>query len=187
MMRRSRHASGRGSAVSSKIAWLWSSLTPSVSWSTVLSFRRMPTWLTRQRRRERRRRRDHRAALPRGFTWCSRAHSVPPFSTSHSSSGDTGPHSTLSHWGQSGLLLLSRMSRRSGCSSRGYAPTCFRVTTVGSLVTLHGTAQCHPSKASNRANKVRSRVWPTSSRGKCTTPPLRVFLRALRLCRVRFQ
>ena len=118
-MRRSKLASGRGSAVSSKIAWLWSSLTLLMSWSTVLSFRRMPTWLTRQRRRERRRRRDLRAALPRGFAWCSRAHSVPPFSTSHRSSGDIGPLSTLNHRGQSGLLPLGRMSRRSGCSSRG--------------------------------------------------------------------
>jgi len=120
-MRRSRLASGRGSAVSSKIAWLWSSLTPSVSWSTVLSFRRMPTWLTRQRRRERRRRRGLRAALPRGFDWCSRAHSMPPSNTSHRSSGDTCPLSTLSHRGQLGLLFLHRASRRFGCRSRGCA------------------------------------------------------------------
>ena len=100
-----------------------------------------------------------------------------PFSTRHSSSGDIGPLSTLSHRGQSGLLLLSRMSRRSGCNSRGCAPTCFRVTTADSWVILHGTAQCQPSKASNRISRVRSRVWPTSSRGKCTTPPSRVFLR----------
>ena len=93
--------------------------------------------------------------LLRGFAWCSRAHSEPPFSTSHSSSGDTCPLSTLSHRGRSGLLLLSRMSRRSGCNSRGCTPICFRVTTVGSRVTLHGTAQCHPSKASNRASRVR--------------------------------
>ena len=145
-----------------------------------LSYRRTPTWLTRQRRRERHRRRDLLAVLLRGFAWCSRAHSEPPFSTSHSSSGDTGPLSTLSHRGRSCLLLLNRMSRRSGCSSRGCAPTCFRVTTADSWVILHGTVQCQPSKASNRVSRVRSRVWPTSSLGKCTTPPSRVFLRELR-------
>ena len=97
-----------------------------------------------------------------------------PFSTSHSSSGDTGPFSTLSHRGQSGLLLLSKMSRRSGCSSRGCAPICFRVTTMGSRGTLHGTAQCHPSKANNLVHRIRKARWFTSSRGKCTTPPSRV-------------
>ena len=119
------------------------------------------------------------AGVLRGSVWCSRAPSVPPFSTSHRSSGETGPLSTLSHRGQSGLLPLSRMSRRFRCSSRGCAPICFHVTTVGSRVTLHGTVQCHPSKASNRASRVRSRVWLTSSRGKCTTPPSRVSLREL--------
>ena len=115
----------------------------------------------------------------RGSVWCSRAHSEPPFSTSRSSSGDIGPLSTLSHRGQLGLLFLSRLSKRCGCSSRGCAPICFRATTVDSLVTLHGTAQCHPSKASNRASRVRSSKWLTSSQDRCTTPPSRVFLREL--------
>ena len=144
-----------------------------------LSFKRTPTWLTRRRRREKHRQWDLLAVFLRGSVWCSRAHSEPPFSTSRRNSGDTCPLSTLSHRGQSGLLLLSRMSRRSRCSSQGCAPICFRVTTVGSQVTLHGTALCHPSKASNRASRVRSRVWLTSSRGKCTTPPSRVFQREL--------
>ena len=151
-----------------------------------LSYRRTPIWLTRRRRRGRHRQWDLLAVLPRGSVWCSQAHSEPPSSTSHSSSGDIGPISTLSHRGQSGLLPLSRMSRRSGCSSWGCAPIYFRVTTVGSRVTLHGTAQCHPSKACNQASRVRSRVWPTSSRDKCTTPPLRVSLRELQCWHVRF-
>ena len=144
-----------------------------------LSYKRTPTWLIRQRKREKHRQQDLRAAPHSGFALSSQAHREPPFSTSHSSSGGIGHPSTHSLRGRSGLLFLSRASRRSGCSSRGCAPICFLVTTVGSRVTLHGTAQCHPSKASNRASKVRSRVWPSSSRGKCTTPPSRVFLREL--------
>ena len=144
-----------------------------------LSFRRMPTWLIRRRRKERRRQRDLRAALPRGSAWYSRAHREPLFSTSHSSSGAIGHLSTHNHRGSSGLLLLSRMSRRSGCSSRGRAPLCFLVTTVGSLDTLPETARCHQSRASRLVNKVRSSKWLISNRDKCTTPPLRVFLREL--------
>ena len=102
-----------------------------------------------------------------------------PFSTSHSSSGGIGHPSTHSLRGQSGPLFLSRASRRSGCSSRGYAPICFRITTVGSRGTLHGTARCHQSRASSPVSRARSRMWLISSRDKCTTPPSRVFLREL--------
>jgi len=142
-----------------------------------LSFRRMPIWLTRQRRRERRRQRDLRAAPPRDFIWCSRAHSESPFSTSHSSSGAIGHLSTHSHRGPSGLLLLSRMSRRPGCSSRGCAPLCFHITTVGNLDTLHVTARCHPSRASNQVSRARSKKWLISSQDRCTIPPSRPSLR----------
>ena len=144
-----------------------------------LSFRRTPIWLIKQRKRERRRQRDLLAVLLRGFAWCSRAHSEPPISTSRRSSRDTGPLSTLSHRGQSGLLLLSRMSRSYGCSSRWYGPICSLVTTVGNRDTSPVTAQCHLSKASSRASRTRSSKWLTSSQDMCTTPPSRVFLREL--------
>ena len=144
-----------------------------------LSFRRMPTWLIRRRRKERRRQRDLRAALPRGPAWYSRAHREPLFSTSHSSSGDTGPLSTHRLRGQSDLLLLSRMSRRYGCSSRGCAPMFSHAIIVGSLVILHGIAQCHPSKVSNRVSRTRSSNWLISNPDVCTTPPSRAFPREL--------
>ena len=143
------------------------------------SFRRMPIWLIKQRRRESHRLWGLLAVLLRGSAWYSRAQSVPPFSTSHRSSGDTGPLSTLSHRGQLGLLFLSRMSRRCGCSSRGCAPICFRATTVGTLDTLYGTAHCHQSRASSPVNRVKSIKWLISNRDKCTTPPSRVSQREL--------
>ena len=144
-----------------------------------LSFRRTPTYLTRQRRRERHRQWALRAVLLRGSAWYSRAHSEPPFNTNHSSSGVIGPLSTHRHRAQLDLLFLSRVSRRFGCSSRGRAPICFRATTMGSLDTLHGTARCHQSRASNQVSRPRSRMWLISSQGRCTTPPLRVFQREL--------
>ena len=144
-----------------------------------LSCRRMPTWLIRQRKREKHRQQDLRAAPHSSFALSSQAHRVPPFSTSHSSNGGIGHPSIHSLRGRSSLLFLSRASRRFGCSSRGYAPICFRVTTVGSLVILHGIAQCHPSRASNQVSRARSRKWLISSQDRCTTPPSRVFLREL--------
>ena len=144
-----------------------------------LSFRRIPTWLIRRRRRERHRQWDLRAALPRGSVWYSRAHREPLFSTSHSSSGDIGPLSTHRHRGQSGLLFLSRVSRRYVCNSRGCAPIYSHATTVGSRGTLHGTARCPQSRAISPVSRAKSRMWLISSRGKCTTPPSRVFLREL--------
>ena len=144
-----------------------------------LSFRRMPTWLIRRRRKERRRPRDLRAALPRGSAWYSRAHREPLFSTSHSSSGDTGPLSTHRHRGQPGLLFLSRVSRRYGCSSRGCAPIYSRATTVGSLDISHATARCHQSRDTTPVRRVRSSKWLISNRDKCTTPPSRVSQREL--------
>ena len=143
LMRRNKRVSGRDLAASSKIAWPWLNLTLLVSLSMGLLFRKMPTWLTRQRRRERHRQWALRAAPHSGFALSSRARREPPFSTSHSSSGGIGHPSIHSLRGRSGLLFLSRASRRSGCSSRGYAPICFRVTTVGSRGTLHETARCH--------------------------------------------
>ena len=102
-----------------------------------------------------------------------------PFSTSHSSSGVTGHLSTHSLRGQSDLLFLSRMSRRYGCSSRGCAPMFSHAIIVGSLVILHGIAQCHPSKVSNRVSRTRSSNWLISNPGMCTTPPSRAFQREL--------
>ena len=142
-----------------------------------LSFRRMPTWHISQRKREKHRQQDLRAAPHSGFALSSQAHREAPFSTSHSSSGGIGHPSTHSLTGRSGLLFLNRASRRSGCSSRGYAPICFRVTTVGSRGTLHETARCHQSRASSLVSRARSRTWLISSRG--ATPPSRVFLREL--------
>ena len=144
-----------------------------------LSFRRMPTWLIRRRRTERHRQWDLRAALPRGSVWYSRAHREPLFSTIHNSSGDTGPLSTHRHRGQPGLLFLSRVSRRYGCSSRGCAPIYSRATTVGSLDISHATARCHQSRASSPVSRVRSSKWLISNWDKCTTPLLRVFLSEL--------
>ena len=144
-----------------------------------LSFRRMPIWLTRQRRRERRRQRDLRAALPRGSAWYSWAHREPLFSTSHNSSGVISPLSTHSLRGQLDLRFLSRMSRRYGCSSRGCAPMYSHAIIVGSLVILHVTARCHQSRASRPVSRVRSSKWLISNRDKCTTPPSRVSQREL--------
>ena len=144
-----------------------------------LSYRRMPTWLTRRRRRERHRQWALRAVLLRGSAWCSRVHSEPPFSTSHSSSGVIGPLSTHSLRGQSDLLFLSRMSRRYGCSSRGCAPMYSHAIIVGSLVILHVIAQCHPSKVSNRVSRTRSSNWLISNPSVCTTPLSRAFPREL--------
>ena len=143
-----------------------------------LSFRRTPTWLTRQRRRERHRQWALRAAPHSGFALSSQAHREPPFSTSHSSSGGIGHPSIHNLKGRSGLLFLSRASRRSGCSSRGCAPICSRATTVDNRVTLHGTAQCHRSRASRLVSRVRSSKWLTSSRDGCTIPLLWPSLRA---------
>jgi len=142
-----------------------------------LSFRRMPTWLIRRRRRERRRQWDLRAALPRGSVWYSRAHREPLFSTSHSSSGDTGPLSTRRHRGQPDLLFLSRVSRKYGCSSRGCAPIYSRATTVGSLDISHATVRCHRSRANSPASRVRSSKWLISNQDKCTIPLSRPSLR----------
>ena len=142
-----------------------------------LSYRRTPTWLIRQRKREKHQQQALRAAPHSGFALSSQAHREPPFSINHSSSGGIGHPSTHSLRGWSGLLFLSIASRMSGCSSRGYAPICFRVTTVGSRSTLHGTARCHQSRASNQVSRARSRKWLISSRDKCTTSPSRPFLR----------
>ena len=123
-----------------------------------LSFRRMPTWFIRRRRRERRRQWDLRAALPRGSVWYSRAHREPLFSTSHSSSGDTGPLSTHHHRRQLGLLPLSRMSRRSGCSSGGVPQfvSVLQLWAAGSLCT-----------ELPNATQVRSAIEPTGSEAEC--------------------
>ena len=75
------------------------------------------------------------------------------------------------------LLFLSRMSRRYGCSSRGCAPMYSHAIIVGSLVILHGIAQCHPSRASIQVSRARSRKWLISSQDRCTIPPSRPSLR----------
>ena len=54
--------------------------------------------------------------------------------------------------------FLSRASKKSGCSNRGYTPICFHVTTVGSRGTLHGIARCHQSRASSPVSRARSRT-----------------------------
>ena len=119
------------------------------------------------------------SSAPQRFRLVQSSPQRAPFSTSRRSSGDTGPLSTLSYSGQLGLLFLSRVSRRCGCSSRGCAPICFRATNVGSLDTLHGTARCHQSRANRPVSRVRSSKWLISSRGKCTIPPSRAFRREL--------
>jgi len=98
---------------------------------------------------------DLLAVLLRGSVWCSRAHSEPFFSTSHSSSGAIGHLSTHRHRGLSDLLFLSRLSRKSGCRSRGRVPICIHATTVGRSVTLHVTVRCRPSMASSQVNRTR--------------------------------
>ena len=144
-----------------------------------LSYRRTPSWLIRQRKREKHRQQDLRASPHSGFALSSQAHREPLFSTSHSSRGGISHSSTHSLRGQSGHLFLSRASKRSGCSSRGYAPICFRVTTVGSRGTLHETTRCHQSRASSPVSRARSRTCLISSQGKSTTAPSRVFPREL--------
>ena len=66
-----------------------------------------------------------------------------------------------------------------GAAAGGAPPICSLVTTVGNRDTSPVIAQCHQSKASSRASRTRSSKLLTSSRGRCTTPPLRVFLREL--------
>ena len=141
-----------------------------------LSFRRMLTWLTRQKRKGRHRLWDLLAALHRGSVSCSLGHSEPPISISLC----LGHHSTHSHRGWLDLLFLHRMCRRLGCHHKECAQIYFHATIVDRSVTLHVTVGCHLSKVRIPTSRIKRRKWLTSSQGKCTTLHLRIFQRELK-------
>ena len=95
------------------------------------------------------------SSAPQRFRLVQSGPQQAPFSTSHSSSGAIGHLSTHRHRGLSDLLFLSRLSRKSGCRSRGRVPICIHATTVGRSVTLHVTVRCRPSMASSQVNRTR--------------------------------